>query len=483
MRQLRLSFVCVTTALASAALVAAASAQTTITLNDPNTQVVYTSLRAGAYANKNQGHDLQTKTAPDASVVRRAIIKFDTQNTIPAGSIVSSATMTIMVKESGATSSRHIAAYQMTQSWDESEATWNVRRTNLKWQAAGGDLGTKLGTQAVGSAAGTKVVFDVTPLVAQAVAGKLGSSRYTRIALVDVDPADGESRRIYYTPDDSNVAARPKLTVTYGGKSAPAPSTSSSSGGGTTLHVLQYNVHHNGIGTDGRNDPNRIADWVAKINADVVSLVEVESWDSYYSGDGAALYKKLLEARTGATWHTLDIQKYGDWSSPGQRDVILSKYPFSSSYRYEFSTGDPRTVGGVTISVNGRIINFMSNHLDWQSGSRRATQSKELVSYANGFAENRILVGDFNDQPTSTPLLTLLAKYYDGWTEAKKAGTAYSAPDNPNGYTRNSRIDDVLYSRGETNLTLKSIQVIDTRDGNGNMPSDHRPLLATFTVK
>ena len=66
------------TVLASAALAAAASAQTTVTLNVPKTQVVYTSLRAGSYANKNQGDDLETKTSTDASVVRRAIIKFDT---------------------------------------------------------------------------------------------------------------------------------------------------------------------------------------------------------------------------------------------------------------------------------------------------------------------------------------------------------------------------------------------------------------------
>ena len=80
-------------------------------------------------------------------------------------------------------------------------------------------------------------------------------------------------------------------------------------------------------------------------------------------------------------------------------------------------------------------------------------------------------------------MLTLIAKDYDGWTEAKKMGTATSAPDNPNGYTRNSRIDYVLYSRGEANLTLKSVQVIDTRDAHGVMPSDHRPLLAIFQVQ
>ena len=62
-------------------------------------------------------------------------------------------------------------------------------------------------------------------------------------------------------------------------------------------------------------------------------------------------------------------------------------------------------------------------------------------------------------------------------------GTQISASDNPNGYTRRGRIDFVWYSRGEAHLTLQSVQVVDTRDSHGVMPSDHRPLLATFTVQ
>ena len=74
------------------------------------------------------------------------------------------------------------------------------------------------------------------------------------------------------------------------------------------------------------------------------------------------------------------------------------------------------------------------------------------------------------------------ASYYDAWAEGKKAGIAYSAPDNPYGNTRGSRIDYIFYSRQEQHLTLKKVQVVDTRDSDGDMPSDHRPLLAEFLV-
>jgi endonuclease/exonuclease/phosphatase family metal-dependent hydrolase len=466
-----------------------ATAQTTVTLNDPRTNVVYATLRAGKYASTNQGNTLETKNTEDQNVLRRALLKFDTQNTIPKGSAVRSATMTVTIAPgAGAIKSRRIAAYQTTQSWDENQVTWNKRRTDPSqpWQTAGGDLGAKLGEQVADSAAGTTITFDVTPLVAQAVSGALGSSRYTRIALVDVDPPQGESRRIYYTPDDPDIANRPKLTVTYDGSASSAPqatTTQPSDSGGSTLKVLEYNVHHGGKGTDGKLDLNRIADWIVRINPDVVSLVEVESYDSYYSGDGVAAYKSLLQQKTGVTWYTLDIQDYGDWSSPGIRNAILSKLPLSGTYRHEFTVGRDRTVGGVLVNVNGRNINIMSTHFDPYDQSNRITQATQLVSYATGFAESRIILGDFNALPGATETATMTATYYDAWAEAVKKGIQESAPDNPNGYTRNGRIDYVFYSRTNPNLTLAKVEVVDTRDASGVMPSDHRPLVATFTVK
>ncbi len=477
--------VCVRIALAFAAMLAsalAASAQTTLTLSAPSTQVVYATLRGGTYANTNIGTLLETRQATDMSYERHALLKFDTESTIPAGSSVTSATLTLVVKTASAATTRRIAAYQVTQSWTETETTWNQRRSGENWTTAGGDLGTQIAVQSVSNVAGTRVSFNVTALVKSAVSGALGSSRYTRIALIDLDAPTSESYRQYYTPNDVTVANRPSLVVTYGSTAtAPPPASSTATSG--TLKVLQYNVHHGGIGTDGVYDPNRVANWIVKMNPDIVSLVEIESQDSYDSGNGVLQYKAMLEQKTGVTWYTLDIQDYGQWTSPGIRNAILSKIPFSASYRHEYSTGRDRTVGGITVTVNGRNINVMSTHLDPYDEGNRIIQVNELVPYAAGFAEDRIVLGDFNALPYSTEIGTFTQAYYDGWAEAVKLGIQQSAPDNPYGYTRNGRIDYVFYSHGEQHLTLQHVQVVDTRDANGIMPSDHRPLLATFAVK
>ena len=461
--------------------VSVASAQTTVTLNKPTSQVVFATVRGGSYANTNLNDLLETRAADEKDFVRRALLKFDTQNTIPKGSNVTSAIMTVTVKDASDDATRRVAAYQVSSSWTETEVTWNMRRTREPWSRSGGDLGSRIDDQTVGKA-GTKVSFDVTPLVKEAVAGKLGSSRYTRIALIDMDSATKESYRAYYTPDSSNTAARPTLKVTYGKQTTSSAAPSSSGGGGTTLRVLEYNVHHGGIGTDGKYDPNRVVNAIVKANPDVVSLCEMEKGDLYVSGDGVALYKSLLQSKTGQTWYTLDIQDYGDWNSGGIRNAILSRLPLIATHREEFSVGKDRTVGVVTVNVNGRNINIFSTHLDPDSRGNRTKESAELVSYANNFSGDRILMGDFNDQPSQSPITKITGSYIDGWAAAASAHVAKAPKDNPNGYTRNSRIDYVFYPKAKTHLSLSSVEVIETRDSNGHMPSDHRPLLAVFHV-
>jgi endonuclease/exonuclease/phosphatase family metal-dependent hydrolase len=477
---------CVCPIAAALGLAASADAQTTITINQPDTQVWSATVRGGSYATTNLSTILETRASDTAEYRRRALLKFDTQNTLPAGAAVTSAILTLTVKQASAESSRMMGVYQVTNSWEEPDVTWNNRKSGTRWITAGGDYGSKISEAAVGNAVGTRVSFDVTPLVRQAVAGALGSSRYTRLALLDNGAPTSGSWRSYYTNVEVDPARRPTLTVTYGGSVAPPvpPPATPPTTSGNLLRVLHWNIGKNGWGTDGKYDPNRIVNWVVKLNPDVISFNEMEKWNQYSLGlDGVALYESLLEAATGAQWYTWDIQDYGVWTDKGLRSTVFSKIPFSATYRTIYSAGKLKTGGGASIAFNGRNVNFMTTHLDPYEASARLTQAKDLVSYANGFAEDRIICGDFNEQATNPPMTTMTAAYHDAWVEAKKAGVAVTAPDNPNGYTRNSRIDYILYSRQQQYLKLQRLQVVDTRDASGIMPSDHRPVLAEFLVQ
>ena len=84
-------------------------------------------------------------------------------------------------------------------------------------------------------------------------------------------------------------------------KSKP-PALSTSSDGSTStastsslLKVLDWNIHH-GVGTDGDYDINRIATWIVKTGANVVSLNEVEKYTGWGNEDQPARFASLLKS-------------------------------------------------------------------------------------------------------------------------------------------------------------------------------------------
>ena len=517
-----------------------ARAQTTVTLDDPAIHVLSATIRGGTYADTSLPELLATRSADNLQYRRRALIKFDTHHTIPADSVITSAIMTITVKLGGADATRTVGAYQVRTPWTETEVTWNARRNSSPWISAGGDLGRKIAEAVVGNEPGTTVSFDVTPLVKAAVAGELGSSRYTRIALVDVDSSTRASYREYYTPSEPDASRRPALKVTYTAprtesapttktppKAPPTPTTSptpttpptptpttpprpttpppttpprpttpppttpprpttppppppTSAGDATsTLRVLQWNTHHGGVGSDGKWDPYRLTRWIAKIDADIVSLNEVERYTGWGNTDEPALIASLLEQYTGRTWHYKFTTAGG--GPRGNGNMVLSRFPFASTDVELLS--HTRSAVAALVYVNGRIVNVTSTHLDADSKSKRLRQINDLMAWQNTLAGQRIVCGDFNAWPGAAENAKMKEKFHDSWAVAQANNTDLAFPGDEAGNTRHSRIDYIYYSNGAGALVLKASEVFDTRDAHGVRPSDHRPVMATFLVR
>ena len=245
----------------------------------------------------------------------------------------------------------------------------------------------------------------------------------------------------------------------------------------TQLKVLDWNTHH-GVGTDGEYNLQRFVTRIAQTGANVVSLNEVEKFTSWGNEDQPARYAALLRAATGATWHYTFAQR--DGASKGQGNLILSTFPIEAADKTVLSYS--RSVAMARIVVNGTRVHVFSTHLDADSSSRRATQMRELKAWAAGFAQQHIYVGDFNAWPGASEISNMTSAAYDAWAVAKASSIATAYPGNEEGNTRNSRIDYVWYSKSASRLTLKGAQVFDTRDSRGVMPSDHRPVMATFQV-
>jgi endonuclease/exonuclease/phosphatase family metal-dependent hydrolase len=245
----------------------------------------------------------------------------------------------------------------------------------------------------------------------------------------------------------------------------------------STLKVLDWNTHH-GVGSDGVYSLQRFVTWIARSGAHVVSLNEVEKFTGWGNEDQPARYAALLKAATGKTWYYTFAQREG--ATNGQGNLILSTIPFEGTGGDTLSYA--RSVARAEIVVNGVRVNLFSTHLDADSSPRRKQQMLELQAWAAGFSQQRIFAGDFNAWPGAGEIGTMTAIAYDAWATAKANGTTVAYTGNEAGNTRNSRIDYIWYSKQATRLVLKRAEVFDTRDAAGVMPSDHRPVMATFQV-
>jgi endonuclease/exonuclease/phosphatase family metal-dependent hydrolase len=453
------------------------AAQTTLVLNVPDTQVTDTTIQGGTKANANfsklDGLTISANT--NYSELRRALLKFDTQNTMPARSRIVSATLTLTLKSAGSDARRTVSVFPVTNSFVHEEATWNVRRAGNAWTTAGGDFGPTATSQTVSSVVGVKVSMNVTALVQNAVSGA-SSSRFTRIGLVDTGASSDGSLREFYSSKAVDPAVRPVLTVVYTGDTPPPPAPPPAPPPSATLRVLQYNTHHGGWGTDGVYDPTRIVAWIAKTNADIVSLNEIEVNTSWSKGaDQTTLYQTLLQNATGRTWYKVFMSRDGSANTNG--NLILSKYPFVATATNRMPTA--RSAVDATISVNGRTINFTSTHLDNVSATNRLAEIADLLPWHTTFEEQRLILGDYNALPETTEIANMKASYTDAWQTAKALGTAVG-----NGVTHNSqRIDYIFHSKAATLLRLVSVQTFNTADAHGVKPSDHEPVLAVFEVR
>jgi len=272
-------------------------------------------------------------------------------------------------------------------------------------------------------------------------------------------------------------------TSTQTSTTSTSTSTSTSaSTSGTKLRVLQWNTHHGGYGTDGVYDPNRLATWAASFAPDVVMFNEIEKNDYWGNQDQPEVYKSLLQQKTGKTWYYVFAQEFGDWTASGKGNLILSTFPIQAVERYELVHNYDRSIAMVQITVNSRTITLMETHLDPYDSTLRLTQATEVTTWAAPQPENRIICGDMNAWPDQSSIAQYDSLYNDSWAVAAANGTAIAFSGN-NGETKNGRIDYIFYSKNASNLSVVSSQVYDTRDANGVMPSDHRPVLTVFSVR
>mgnify|MGYP001159187152 CR=1 FL=1 len=232
------------------------------------------------------------------------------------------------------------------------------------------------------------------------------------------------------------------------------------------MHIMSYNVHH-GVGMDDELDLARIAQIIMSEGIEVAGLQEVDKYFGERSGhqDQAKEIADMLgyhycygaNVEYGQVPETNKTRQYGT--------AIISKHSIISFENTLLSSfgEEQRGILKATINYEDTPIHVYNTHLALNE-DQRATQIKEIIQIMSKEKGPKVLLGDFNMEPTLPSWQYLIKEtgFTDCFADVQNADTFPST--NPN-----KRIDFLLIN---DKLTCTKAHVVHS------LASDHLPLIA-----
>ena len=154
------------------------------------------------------------------------------------------------------------------------------------------------------------------------------------------------------------------------------------------MRILSYNIH-GCVGTDRREDPDRILDVIQQADADIVGLQEVHSDD--------ALDRDFLRKLEDLPYQSVLYGKTMRKPTADYGNVLLLREKPESIERIELPTkkGEPRGAIITDTIFNRNPLRVIVTHLDIGI-SERTKQATALLQYIPE-EDNCILLGDLNE--------------------------------------------------------------------------------------
>lgn len=155
------------------------------------------------------------------------------------------------------------------------------------------------------------------------------------------------------------------------------------------LKVASYNIHL-GIGSDGLFRPERIADVVSELDADVICLQEVART---HGGFDMLAYLSASTGYQGIAGPTL-VTAGGDYGN-----AILTRVAPADVHRWDLSVPKYEPRGAISMLVNkgGRELRLIATHLGLRPGERRSQIRKLLALMQETGSMPTVLMGDVNE--------------------------------------------------------------------------------------
>lgn len=156
------------------------------------------------------------------------------------------------------------------------------------------------------------------------------------------------------------------------------------------MRIATYNIHR-AIGSDGKENPERILSVLNELHADIIALQEV----GYASGEPENLLEylgKSTQARVieGITFED-ERGHYGN--------AILSRLPVNLIKLHDISVPgrEPRGAIELRLDVEDKAVQIIATHLGLRPSERREQVERLVPLLAASSAEIKILLGDLNE--------------------------------------------------------------------------------------
>lgn len=231
---------------------------------------------------------------------------------------------------------------------------------------------------------------------------------------------------------------------------------------------MTYNIHV-GVGMDKKLDLKRIAADINREQPDLVGLQEVDRGVKRTEGKDEIAELAKLTRMDFSFAHNLDYQggMYGV--------AILSRHLIQHSEHQKYENKretERRGMLRVEIDLDGRRVNFVTTHLDYQYEDGRLFETEQLLRLLDDVSGPLIVVGDFNDEPVGAAYKLMLTKFDDAWLQSKAKGAGLTFPADKPG----KRID-YIFCRRSDRMRVKKVWVVES------IASDHLPVVAEIEVR
>jgi endonuclease/exonuclease/phosphatase family metal-dependent hydrolase len=235
-----------------------------------------------------------------------------------------------------------------------------------------------------------------------------------------------------------------------------------------TLRVMTYNIHV-GVGMDKKLDLPRVAGVINEQHPDLVGLQEVDR--------GVTRTQRIDEIVELAKLTRMDYAfAFNLHYQGGQYGVaILSRFPIrATDHRLYQNTREAERRGFIRaeVSVDGRVLNFVTTHLDYQYEDGRLFEAQQLLSALKDVRGPLVIVGDFNDIPAGRAYQLMRYQFDDAWIESRGTDEGFSYPtDKP------AKRIDYIFFRSTDRVRTKRAWIVDTQ------ASDHVPVVADLEIR